>query len=94
MTHICGILMPRKEPDIIRFNEELTPCLKASGHWDEHLMQTADDRFIVWSFEETYCGDESVCACLEEDGLIECFNYGEVSPKEAKEMIDASFTVG
>lgn len=90
MTETCGILMPFRDFSYMNDDEDFPPCLRPMNHEGEHLMHTSDGRFIAWSFDEEYCGDADTCICISDDGLIECFSGGEVSPEEAAKMIEES----
>lgn len=92
MGHACAVVMPH-EAHICGFGEHVS-CIREEHHEGDHLSENAQGRFFIWAFDEAYCGNREECACLADadESPIECFNYREISQKEAREMLQKSPT--
>lgn len=78
MRTSCGILPG---------GEGLGECLRPAGHKGDHLSLNKYGDFVVWKFDEEFCGPEGTCSCRHEGQLIECFTYGKVPTSEARILI-------
>jgi hypothetical protein len=91
MSDECGLVMP-DEPMIKSWKETSLACMRQQGHKGDHLSQNAEGKFFLWAFETEYCGNSDSCTCMGDDGPIECFNYRQITKKEAITLLQKTLT--
>jgi hypothetical protein len=76
----CGICVPRREFDM-HVGDDLGECLRPNAHWDgKHMFRNRDGVYYLWE-------DDDSCDCCQPEDDERCFVYGEISEKEALELI-------
>lgn len=61
--------------------DDLGECLRLDVHWDgKHVFRNRGGVYYLWE-------DDDSCGCCQPEDDERCFAYGEISEKEALELI-------